>query len=251
MTSTNIKVDLLFIFHSHKLLTELNSFNETFSFHNNKIHCLWCLDFWFKQNVLRCVSDIGMPPIPRPQLTQDQRNFVLLEYAKRRGGQNFFEGINADFQLKFPGSQIPDQTTVRRLYKKQVKKGTVNNCNSKSSPGDSHSGRHRSGRSPQNIADVKVVIDRDTTKRLGDITVSPVSSARRNVLAIDKSTWSRIRLELRYAIGYFLSCPINARILKILSPSWKTSQMKWKDDIHNVFYLINITHWVATWLADM
>ena len=134
---------------------------------------------------------------PRPQFTREQRNFILLEYAKRRGGRNFFQGIMADFQLKFPGVRIPDKKTVRNLYNKQVKNGTVNNCNSKSSPGDSHSGRPRSGRSPQNIADVKVVMDRDATKRLGDATVSPVSSARRNVLAIDKSTWSRIRLELR------------------------------------------------------
>ena len=143
-------------------------------------------------------SDFGMPP--RPQLTRDQRNFCLLEYAKRKGGLNFFQGILNDFQTKFPGARRPDQTTVRRLYKKQLKNGTVNNCNSKSSPGESHSGCRRSGRSPENIAAVKAVMDRDAPKRLGDDTVSPISTARRNVLAIDKSTWSRIKLELRYFI---------------------------------------------------
>ena len=68
-------------------------------------------------------SNFGMPP--RPQLTQDQRNFCLLEYAKRKGGLNFFQGILNDFQTKFPGARRPDQTTVRRLYKKQLKNGTV------------------------------------------------------------------------------------------------------------------------------
>ena len=137
----------------------------------------------------------GMPP--RPQLTRDQRNFVLLEYAKKKGGKKFFQGLFAAFQIKFPGARVPDETTVRRLYKKQSENGTVNNCNSKSSPGASYSGRRRSGRSPQNIAGAKAVMDRDATKRLGDATVSPVSSARRNVLAVTKSTWSRIKLELR------------------------------------------------------
>ena len=137
----------------------------------------------------------GMPP--RPQLTRDQRNFVLLEYAKKKGGKNFFQGLFAAYQVKFPGARVPDETTVRRLYQKQKQNGTVNNCNSKSSPGASYSGRRRSGRSPQNIAGAKAVMDRDATKRLGDATVSPVSSARRNVLAVTKSTWSRIKLELR------------------------------------------------------
>ena len=119
---------------------------------------------------------------PRPQLTREERNFCLLEYAKRKGGRNFFQGILADFHTKFPGARLPDQTTVRRLYKKQLKNGTVNN----------------SGRSPENIGNVKAVMDHDAPKRIGDDTVSPVSTARRNVLGIDKSTWSRIKLELRY-----------------------------------------------------
>ena len=79
-----------------------------------------------------------------------------------------------------------------------MEKGTVNNCNSKTSPGDTYSGRPKTRRTDENKTAVKTVLNRDTQKRLGDNTVSPINSARRNVLAIPKSSWSRITLELRY-----------------------------------------------------
>ena len=88
--------------------------------------------------------------------------------------------------------------TVKRLYEKQLEKGTVNNCNSATSPGATHSGRPRTSRSPPNCQEVKNVMDRDATKELGDPNVSPVSSARRNPLAwCTKSSWSRIKAELK------------------------------------------------------
>ena len=43
---------------------------------------------------------------------------------------------------------------------------------------------------------VKAVLDRDAVKREGDATVSPVSSARRNVLALDKSAWWCIEVKI-------------------------------------------------------
>ena len=46
-------------------------------------------------------------------------------------------------------------------------------------------------------AAVKAVLDRDVVKKEGDNTVSPVSSGRRNLLALDKSAWWRIKLDLR------------------------------------------------------
>ena len=87
---------------------------------------------------------------------------------------------------------------MRRIWKKQIENGTVNNCNSKASPGDTYSGRPRTQRTAENIGDVKNVMDRDASKRIGDDTVSPINSSRRNILAIPKSSWSRIKLELRY-----------------------------------------------------
>ena len=76
--------------------------------------------------------------------------------------------------------------------------GDDKNVNSKSSPGVTHSGRSKSSTSDQNKQRVKVVMDRDRVKRLGDNQVSPRSSGRRNALALDKSAWWRLAKELRY-----------------------------------------------------
>ena len=47
-------------------------------------------------------------------------------------------------------------------------------------------------------AAVKAVLDRDVVKKEGDNTVSPVSSGRRNVLALNKSVWWTLTKELKY-----------------------------------------------------
>ena len=52
--------------------------------------------------------------------------------------------------------------------------------------------------SDQNKQRVKVGLDRDRVKRLGDNQVSPRTSAWRNALALDKSAWWRLTKELRY-----------------------------------------------------
>ena len=89
-------------------------------------------------------------------------------------------------------------STIQRLYKKQTELGTVNNCNSSASPGPTHSGRPRSARTPPKCQEVKEVMDRDAAKELGDPNVSPVSSSRRNPLAwCTKSSWSRIKVEIK------------------------------------------------------
>ena len=103
-----------------------------------------------------------------------------------------------DFLAKFPGARILGKNTVKRIWRKQMTLGTVHNCCSKSSPGDSYSGRPRTIRTPPNQQAVKQVMDRDAPKRRDDPTVSPVSSARRNVLGMAKSSWCRIRKDLRY-----------------------------------------------------
>ena len=68
-------------------------------------------------------------------------------------------------------------------------KFTVQNCNSKSSPGDTHSGVKRTARTPENIEAVRVAVTADRTKELFDPTVV---SGRRNGLGISQSTFARI-----------------------------------------------------------
>ena len=76
-----------------------------------------------------------------PQFSKEERNFLLFEYLKRRGGMDFLPGLIHDFQAQFPGTRPPAPKTIRAICKKQVEKGTVLNCNSANSPGDTHSGR--------------------------------------------------------------------------------------------------------------
>ena len=134
------------------------------------------------------------------QFTRQQRTFLVLEYHRRRGMgiKNFQRLLLRDFQAKFPGARRPGKNTVKKMWRKQMELGTVNNCNSKNSPGDSHSGRRRTIRTPPIQAAVKAVMDRDAPKDRGDPNVSPVNSARRNILAVSKSSWSRITGDLRY-----------------------------------------------------
>ena len=77
---------------------------------------------------------------PQAQFSLAQRNFLAFEYHKRKGTNNFKAGIERDFLAKFPGARVPGKDQMRRIWVKQMGKGTVNNCNSKSSPGDTHSG---------------------------------------------------------------------------------------------------------------
>ena len=133
-----------------------------------------------------------------PQFTQEQRNFLMLEYHKRRGKKNFVPGMFDDFNVLFPEVRRPVKSTLRKLLEKQKLKGTILNCNKVSSPGESHSGHRRSVNTPENQEAVKNVMDRDCAKQLGDATVSPVSTARRNVLAMGHSFWARIKKEIRY-----------------------------------------------------
>ena len=134
----------------------------------------------------------------RVQYSREQRNFLALEFYRRRGTRNFFPGLLTDFQNRYPGARQPAESTVRRLCAKQLSLGTVNNCNSKSSPGASYSGRPRTKRTPPNAQEVKNVLDRDKNKRVGDPNVSPVSSARRNPLGwCSKSTWNRLTQDIQ------------------------------------------------------
>ena len=100
----------------------------------------------------------------RPQFTMQQRNFLAFEYHRLKGTRDFKNRILAEFLVKFPGTRQPGTHQMRRIWRKQMSKGTVNNCNSKSSPGDTYSGRPRTQRTPLNIAAVKTVMDHDAPK---------------------------------------------------------------------------------------
>ena len=53
---------------------------------------------------------------------------------------------------------------MKRIADKLSANGTVNNCNSATSPGDTHSGRRRTQMTQANITAVKQVMDRDAQK---------------------------------------------------------------------------------------
>ena len=135
---------------------------------------------------------------PRPQFSLQQRNFLVMEYHRRKGTRSSLSLVIRNFLAKFPGVRRPSKNGIRKLWKKQNRLGTVNNCNSKHSPGNSNSGKRFTIRTPAIQADVKRVMDRDAPKRRGDPNVSPINSARRNILGLAKSSWSRICGDLQY-----------------------------------------------------
>ena len=101
---------------------------------------------------------------PRRQFSKDERNFLVMEYHKRRGIKGFKTQLVLDFTTRFPGVRVPGKNAIKEMWEKQIRLGTVLNCNSKSSPGDTHSGRFRTTRTPANMARVKAVMDRDAPK---------------------------------------------------------------------------------------
>ena len=42
-----------------------------------------------------------------PQFSKEERNFLLFEYVKRKGGMDFLPGLIQDFQAQFPGTRPP------------------------------------------------------------------------------------------------------------------------------------------------
>ena len=69
-----------------------------------------------------------------------------------------------DFTTKFPGVRAPGKNAIKEMWEKQIRLGTILNCNSKSSPGNTYSGRPRTSRTPANMVRVKAVMDRDAPK---------------------------------------------------------------------------------------
>ena len=78
---------------------------------------------------------------------------------------------------------------MQKMVAKFSDKFTVQNCNSKASLGDTHSGSKRTARTPANIAAVRVAVTADQTKDIFDPTVM---SGHHNDLGISQSTFARI-----------------------------------------------------------
>ena len=126
----------------------------------------------------------------RPQFSNEQRAFVVLQYAKYKpSGYKIFVRISQDFEKKFPGERIPSKKAMQKMVEKFGTKFTVGNCCSEASPGDSHSGAKRTVRTPQNIEAVRRAVTADQSKDVFDPTVV---SGHRNGLGLSKSTFGRI-----------------------------------------------------------
>ena len=134
----------------------------------------------------------------RAQFTKDQRNFLALEYHKRKDARGFIPGLIADFIRKFPGTRPPSKNVPRKIWEKQMNKGTVNNCNSKASPGPNNSGPRVTVTTVANQNAVRRLLQRDQVKRHGDGNVSPVRSSRKNGMGLTKSSWNRLTKMMKF-----------------------------------------------------
>ena len=133
-----------------------------------------------------------------PQFTMEERNFLMLGYAREKGSRDFMPRLLNEFAVKFPNTRVPHMNTVRKHFDKQVSLGTINNVNSVKSPGVTHSGRRKTVNTNLVRNNVRNILDQDSVKELGDRATSPVSTARKNSLRISKSSWSRICCDIKY-----------------------------------------------------
>ena len=77
----------------------------------------------------------------RPQFTTQERNFLAFKYHKIKGHGIFLPGLIMDFRRKFLNARHHALCHGRKIYKKAMELGTVLSVNSKTSPGNSFSGR--------------------------------------------------------------------------------------------------------------
>ena len=123
-----------------------------------------------------------------PQYTPEQRNFLVMAYERYKGTRDFMPQINQEFQEELPGVEVPHRTNIVRMYKKQMTFYTSYNLNSILSPGATFSGRPKSFTSPDMMEVFTGILDRD----------SRINTARKNVLGLAKSSWSRVLKQLNY-----------------------------------------------------
>ena len=109
--------------------------------------------------------------------------------------------IKQEFKEEFPGVEVPHRTNIVRMYKKQMAFYTSHNLDSKLSPGVTFSGRPKSSTSPDMVEAVKGILDRDSRKEMDDPLTSPINTARKNALGLDKSSWSTLTPSLQDGQG--------------------------------------------------
>ena len=133
----------------------------------------------------------------RSQFTAEQRAFCVMKYQKYSpSGYNVSSRVLRDFENHFPGVRVPSKSALLKMVAKFDKLFTVHNCNSKSSPGESHSGHRKTVRTPANIEAVRAAVTADTTKELFD---PSVNTSSRNSLGLSASSFNRILKEdLKY-----------------------------------------------------
>ena len=91
----------------------------------------------------RCCILLPKIVIPEQRCLQGRNSVSLSDpfFHRRRGTKNFLPGLPADFAAQFPDARVPSERVIRDLHKKFLALGRINNKNSKSSPGVTHSGR--------------------------------------------------------------------------------------------------------------
>ena len=52
----------------------------------------------------------------QPQFSIEERNFLALEYYKRKNALNRMTQVIIEFRNRFPDSRVPDRKTVRYIY---------------------------------------------------------------------------------------------------------------------------------------
>ena len=114
-----------------------------------------------------------------PQLTTEQRVFVVTEYARTQNST----AVQEAFRAQFPERDPPPRSTILRNFRKYQATGTSLNRNRV------NSGRPRTGRSDENIQAVRHLLQQNPRN----------VSARRNGLGIPSATFNRItRLDLAW-----------------------------------------------------
>ena len=125
----------------------------------------------------------------------EERIWLAMEYHRRRTAyrrQGFVAQLLIDFRINFPNAvRSPSLRAIIKIHKGFQRTGTVLNRNSLKSPGLSNSGRRKTVSTPANAAAVRALCAHDADKEM-DLPHSPVSSCRRNVLGISKSSFNRL-----------------------------------------------------------
>ena len=133
---------------------------------------LKCLETQFE-----CMSELTLPVLVM-QLTVEQRVQLVTTWMKTRS----LQAVAQEFSVKFPGRAVPSRSTTWRNIRKYFEEGTSHNMNY------GRSGRKRTGRSQENIAKVKEVLENNHEV-----------SCRRNHSELPPATFFRIyKFDLKF-----------------------------------------------------